>query len=276
MISWIKTLGMIVTYLVIIYLAIGLLYYVFQRRFIYMPESGSIKPEQWNMDSMRLVYFSTSDNLRLAAWYHPAPKNRATIVYFHGNAGHIGYRAERVRPLIEAGYGLLLVEYRGYANNPGKPTEQGLYRDGRAAIEYLQKQGVSNQNLVILGVSLGSGVAVQMAIEHHCRTLVLVAPFTSLVDAAYMHYPIFPVSWLLKDRFNSADKIHKVQAPILILHGERDQIIPPRLGRQLYHVAPEPKQFVLLPGAEHNQLGEWTQRVIDFIEHDQSESEGKS
>ena len=162
----------------------------------------------------------------------------------------------------------MLVEYRGYSGNPGSPNEPGLYEDGRASLVFTQSEGLPLDRIVLLGESLGSGVAVQMATEFDVGALVLEAPFSSAVDVAAGAYWFLPVRWLMKDRFDSIARIAKVRAPLFMVHGERDRVVPIRLGRKLFAAASDPKEVVYLPDAGHNDLPAHgsTQAVIEFLE----------
>jgi len=225
-----------------------------QRSLMYFPDSNLPMPGDVGAPRFQVVNYRTSDGLELVSWYRPAKKGRATIVYFQGNGGNISHRIFKTRALFEAGYGLLLVGYRGYGGNPGQPTEDGLYNDGRAALAYLQGQGLPNERLVLLGESLGSGVAVRMATETKARGVILEAPYTSTVDVGQTAYFFLPVKMLMYDRFPSIEIIKNIQAPLLVVHGEDDKVIPVRFGRRLFQAAAQPKEAHFLPGAGHNDL----------------------
>ena len=245
--------------------------YMLQRSVMYFPARTLPTPAQAGVPDMDVVTLSTDDGLELKAWFRPpegsGETTRPTVVYFHGNGGGIAIRGARARPYLDRGFGMLLVEYRGYSENPGSPNEEGLYADGRAALAFVQSEGLSLDRIVLLGESLGSGVAVQLATEFDIGALVLEAPFTSTVDVAAGAYWFLPVRWLLKDRFDSISKIGRVRAPVLMVHGERDRIVPTRLGRRLFAAANDPKEAVYLPQAGHNDLPAHggTQAVIDFL-----------
>ena len=246
--------------------------YVFQRNLLYHPDSNLSSPTASGVAEMEAVGLVTNDGLRLLAWYRPAAEDRATVVYFHGNAGHIGNRGDKVRPYLDAGLGVLLVSYRGYAGNPGSPTEDGLYADGQAALDFLAKLGVGPTDVVLYGESLGSGVAVEAARRQAARipvaAVVLESPFSSLVDVAQTHYPFIPARWLVKDRFDSVTKIAAIDAPLLILHGVRDRVVPVRFGRRLFAAAVRPKEDRWFDEAGHNDLYDYGAAavVIEFIE----------
>lgn len=260
----------IISGFVIGYLIFVSILYVVQRRMVYLPSYGVPHPKAFRADDMQVVSFQTSDGLRLNAWYKPATRNKPTIVYFHGNGGHVGLRIPLIRPYLDNGYGVLLVSYRGYAGNPGWPSEQGLYRDGRASIRFLfEEEKVSPRCLIIFGESLGSGVAVQMATEYQAASaLILESPYTTLPELASHHYPYLPVHWMLKDRFNSYEKIKNIRIPVLVVHGEKDKVVPVEFGKKLFTVINDPKQAHYFENAGHEDLPieELTSTVINFVD----------
>lgn len=250
---------------------VGALFF-FQRNLLYYPDDSVPSPVASGVPEMSPVTAETGDGLALRSWYRAAEEGRPTVVFFHGNAGNIGSRGFKVRSYLDAGFGVLLVGYRGYGGNPGSPTEQGLYADGRAALEFLDGEGVAARLWVLYGESLGSGVAVRMAAERASTdpvgALVLEAPFSSIVDVASHHYPYVPVGWLIKDRFDSAAVIADVRAPVLIVHGREDRTIPMKFGARLFEAAVEPKESHWLEGADHNNLHDFGigRLTIEFIE----------
>ncbi|QJE72932.1 alpha/beta hydrolase [Aerophototrophica crusticola] len=252
----------------LVYGAVCGLLHAYQRSLIYMPDRRVAVPEDAGLPDFRVVTVTTADGLSIDGWFvPPREEGLPTIVLFHGNGGHLGYRADKARVFQKAGYGVFLAGYRGYGGNPGSPTEQGLYADARAALDWLVGQGISGQKLVIYGESLGTGVATQMATERKAAALVLEAPFTSLSDAAASHYPIFPVRLLLKDRFDSLSRIGNVGSPLLVIQGEKDRVVPTRLGKALFARANEPKTSVWLPQAGHNDLMAHglAEKVVGFL-----------
>lgn len=233
---------------------VGLLF-AFQRSLLYAPGPAGPSPSAAGVGQMEEVRVKTSDGLDLLAWHSPPASSQGlTVVYLHGNAGSLAARAFKVRPLLDAGHGVLLLSWRGFGDNPGRPTEEGLYRDGRAAIAYLRDRGVRVEHMAFYGESLGSGVAVQMASETTPAAVILEAPFSSITDVAAAHYPFVPVRLLLKDRYDSASKIAAVRAPILILHGTRDAVVPLRFGRRLFDAASEPKRMEVFDAGGHENL----------------------
>ncbi|MEP6263652.1 MAG: alpha/beta fold hydrolase [Erythrobacter sp.] len=215
--------------LAIAYVAIAAVLYFSQRSFIYPAPTGpGAEPA-----GFETVQYTTADGLDLRAGHRPAADGRPTILYFHGNAADWQSSAVATDRLTPSGYGVLAAEYRGYRGNPGKPSEAGLYADGRAAIAWLAGQGVPPSELIIIGNSIGSGVASQMAAEVTPRALVLISPFASLSQLVHEKLRFLPTSVLLKDHFRNDDKLAQIDAPIVILHGTADTLIPIHHARQL-------------------------------------------
>ena len=242
--------------------------YLFQRQLLYLPDKT--RPELLGLEKLgvREVMLSTEDGLSLLSWYLPARPGRPVIAYFHGNGGHIGYRAQRLLRFAREGYGVLMPEYRGYGGNPGAPSETGFYADGRAALAFLDHEAIAATRLVLYGESLGSGVAVELAVRHEIAGLILEAPFTSVAEVAQCHFPFVPAARLVTDRFDSLSRIGRVRAPILVLHGEGDRVVPVRFGRALLDAAPGPKEGWFAPEAGHEDLARFggLDVVVAFIE----------
>lgn len=252
-----------------LYLATLLLLYLFQRSILFVPNAE--QPDLTAaglagvMGSIRTV---REDGVELLAWYRPAAGNPTPVLlYFHGNAGHIGHRADRVLPYLEAGLGVLLVEYSGYGGNPGRPTEPGLYADARAAIDFLAQQGIGPDRMLFYGESLGTAIAVQMAVERGCAALVLEAPFTSIGAVAQSRYWMFPVRALVRDKFDSLSKIPRVTSPLFVMHGERDRVVPIRFGRELFDAATAPKEARWFEAGTHVNFDELggSAAVLQFL-----------
>jgi uncharacterized protein len=233
---------------------IALLYFG-QRSLLYHPDQTVPRPEDYGVAEMSAIHLATPDGLELLAWWRPALTAQApVIVYFHGNAGHIGNRAAKVRAYLDAGYGVLLLSYRYNAGAGGSPAEDSLFGDADKALGFLKSEGIPDDRIVLYGESLGSGIAVAMAAKHHVGALVLEAPYSSMPDLAQHHYWYAPSRWLVRDRFDSLSRIGAVKAPLLIVHGEADTVIPVKYARRLFDAAPEPRTFRLLAGARHNNL----------------------
>jgi fermentation-respiration switch protein FrsA (DUF1100 family) len=224
--------------LALVYSAFVAMLTVQQEKLIFRPHRGRVSPPDWGLADFRVVQAATADGLALDCWYRPADGlTKPTIALFPGNAGHPGLRADKARGLADAGYGVLIAGYRGYAGNDGEPSEKGLLADGRAALDFLVGQGISGRRLVIWGESLGTGIALPLAVERGLAALILEAPFTSLADVAARRYSFVPVRALLRHRFNSAAFMADVRAPVLILHGRADRTIPVALGEALEALA---------------------------------------
>jgi fermentation-respiration switch protein FrsA (DUF1100 family) len=260
------------------YLAVIAGLYLYQRQLLYHPDRARPLLGALAGLGVREVALPTSDGLSLLAWYLPARGERPVIVYFHGNAGHIGYRADRIERFAREGYGALMVEYRGYGGNPGEPSEAGLFEDAAAALRFIEAHGVHGRRLVLYGESLGTGVAVQAATKREVGAVVLEAPYTSIAAAAQFHYPFVPASWLMSDRYDSLSRIGQVTAPVLMLHGARDGVIPLSLGEALFAAAPEPKEQWIAPQAGHADLG-WFGALdiaVSFVERHVGRAEPRS
>jgi len=249
-----------------VYVLIALVMFGCQRSFLYFPDNTAPEPGQPGVQVVKLL---SEPDLELAHLYHPprAP-NGSVVVVFHGNAGHAGYRVSKFRDLLDAGFGVFFAEYRGYGGNPGQPDEAGLTADASAVMAYFQSEGVDPGRIVLYGESLGAGVAVKMATEHSVAGVVLEAPYTSIADVAQTHYWYLPARWLVLDKWDVADRIGKVSAPVLVVQGEADRVIPVRFGKRVFELASEPKAALFHPRAGHNDLFEYpevVERVIAFV-----------
>jgi len=235
------------------YVGIVALMYLAQRALMYFPYSVRVAPADAGFPQAAEAELPAEDGVRLIAWTVPPQPGKPVIVYFHGNGGALAHRVHRFRRLIEDGTGLVALSYRGYGGSEGRPTEDGLIADGRAAYD-LARARYPDAPIVLWGESLGSGVAVALAAEKNVAAVVLEAPFTSAADVAFSAYPFLPVSLLMKDQFRSDQRIGKVTAPVLIMHGRRDRVVPFRLGERLFALANEPKAFVAFPEGGHEDL----------------------
>jgi uncharacterized protein len=230
-----------------------------QRRLIYLPAPRAVPAAAAVLPGAEEVSFTTEDGLRLGGWFVPArsspdPSGRGpAVLVCNGNAGNRSLRAPLAAALARAGLAVLLFDYRGYGGNPGRPTEPGLAADARAAADYLAaRPEVDPARLVWFGESIGAAVALRLALERPPAALVLRSPFASLAEVGRLHYPWLPVSMLLADRYDAAGLAGRLEAPLLVVAGERDRIVPASHSRRLFDAAPQPKRFVLLAGADHN------------------------
>jgi uncharacterized protein len=254
-------------FLIVTYAGLVALLYVAQRKLIYLPDKNIESPEAYGLSGFSDERATGSDGVAVQLWYHAAQTGFPTIVYYHGNASHIGNRAGILAALADQGFGVLGVSYRGYGKSAGAPSEQGIYADARAAIAFLtENKKIPISSVALFGESLGTGVAVQMATEYPVAMLILQAPYKSVAGRAGELYYWVPVNFLIKDRFDSIDKIARVKAPLLIFHGELDTIIPIGHGRALYDKAASPKRSHFLPRVAHNDFdsGFISSHVLDF------------
>jgi uncharacterized protein len=256
-----------VAVLVAILMLLVLLIWIGQRRLIYFPFGEVPEPGALGLSQAESITLSTEDGLTLGAWFVPAatPRRAITVIVFNGNAGNRAFRAPLAAGLAQRGMSTLLLDYRGYGGNPGTPTEEGLARDARAARRYVSSRA-GRDRIVYFGESLGSGVAVRLAVEQPPGALMLRSPFTSLTDIGRHHYPVLPVGLLLADRFASIDRIRDVRCPVLVIAADRDSIIPTDQSRRLFEAAPEPKQLLIVEGTDHNDYELLAgRRVLDAI-----------
>ena len=246
--------------------------WVAQRRMIYFPTQNVSRLADLSL-SAEEVSFITEDGLTLTAWFLPADSEDplGTVLVFNGNAGNRSHRLPLGEALARAGYSVLLVDYRGYGGNPGGPTEEGLAADARGALAYLRSRAdVDSGRIVYFGESLGAGVAVRLAAAQPPAALIMRSPFTSLADIASVHYPVIPVSLLLQDRYESIDIIGGIEAPLLVIAGSADRIVPSEQSTRLFDAANEPKRLVVVENAGHNDLAllageEMVREMVAFL-----------
>jgi len=226
--------------------------WVFQRRMIYFPDTDDVAlPAGPAYEGLRDVTLQTEDGVTLKAWYWPGRKP-GTLLMFHGNAGNRGGRLGFAHGIHGLGYGILLPDYRGYGGSGGAPSEDGFYRDAECCLAWLEEEAPGR--VVYLGSSIGSGVACELALREPPAGMILQSAFSSLVDVARGAYRILPVGLFLKDRFENTAKIERAACPLLMIHGDADRIAPIGLARDLYEKAREPKAWIEVPGAGHNDL----------------------
>ncbi len=230
--------------------------YALQRKLQYHPFTDRVTPESAGLTHIQEVELVTQDKTRLINWYVPPRDGAPVILFFHGNGGAIWSRKDRIEAYRQLGFGVFFHSYRGYAGSGGSPSEEGLVSDGIHVVDWLKGQGIGLDKLIIIGESLGTGVAVQVAVQRTPAALILEAPFSSAADIGAKRYPWLPVKYLMWDQFESHKYVDRVKAPITIFHGDKDTIVPIAWGRRLFQVAREPKQMLVIPGAGHLDLSE--------------------
>ncbi len=227
--------------------------YLAQRSMMYFPERQRTPPAAAGLFDAQEVVLDTADGEKVIVWHVPPKDGKPLAIYFHGNGGALRNRVHRFRALADAGYGLVALSYRGYGGSTGSPSEEGLIADAQAAYAFATAR-VPPERIVVWGESLGTGVAVALASTQRVGRLVLDAPFTSAADVGARVYWYLPVQLLMKDPFRSDERIGKVTAPLLVLHGARDNVVPIALGERLFARANEPKRFVRFANGGHNDL----------------------
>jgi fermentation-respiration switch protein FrsA (DUF1100 family) len=232
------------------------LMYVFQRALMYFPDATRIAPAQAGLPQAEEVTFTSSDGEKLLAWFVPPRGGKPVVLYFQGNAEGLPARADRFTWLTADGTGLLALCYRGYGGSTGKPSEDGLIRDAVAAYDFARAHYPAGR-IVLFGESLGTAVTVALAAGHEVAAVILDAPFTSAAEVGAAAYPFAPVRWFMKDKFHSDERIGRVSAPLLVMHGEADRIVPIRFGEKLFALAREPKRFVRFPEGGHVNLDDF-------------------
>ena len=231
----------IVIGILVIYISLLVLLFIFQRNLMYHPEENNYSGDKLEVE-VEKVKILTSDGINLQGWFHKKDLKRfKTIIYFHGNAGKLENRIHKLNHFKDMDVNFLIIAWRGFSGNKGKPSEKGLYIDANSAIKWLKKLGLAEKDIILYGESLGTGVATEIAQSNNYAGLILETPFTSMIEAAKNFYPYIPVSLLLKDKYDNQNKIKNINTPVLVMHGEIDQIVPFRMGKKIYEIANQPK-----------------------------------
>ena len=250
-----------------IYFFILISTYIFQRNLLYHPTENNYSGDKITV-SVKKLKIKTQDGIELLSWYHNKDTNKyKTILFLHGNAGTLENRIHKINHFEKMEVNFLLIAWRGFSGNRGKPTEQGLYEDARSAVRWLKLNGVSENDIIIYGESLGTGVATEIAQNKNFAGMILESPFTSMIEAGKDKYPYLPVRLLLKDKYESDRKIKNVNIPILIMHGKVDNIVPFHMGEKMYKLANEPKYSYFSKYDDH--MMEYNEKLLkelnDFI-----------
>ena len=253
----------LISLVVLVYLFVTLGLYVFQRNLLYHPTENNYSGDRLTVN-IEKIKITNEDNIELLAWYHKKDiKNYKTILYLHGNAGSLENRIHKINQFNDMNINFLLLAWRGFNGNAGKPTEQGLYQDAKSAVRWLMNQGISEENIIIYGESLGTGVATEIAQKKNFAGVILESPFTSMVAAGKSKYPIFPIKLLLKDKYENDKKIKNIMSPILVMHGEADKIVPFWMGEKIFQMANEPKYSYF--SKYDNHMMEFNNELINSI-----------
>lgn len=239
--------------LIVIYLVVVLAMTIGQRRMMYYPHKDLLSPAEHGLTGVEAITLDTADGESLVAWQLPAAPSMPTILYFHGNGGHLAFRTAFFEAAKQQGYGVLMVSYRGFGTSSGSPSEQGFYADAYAAYAYLSQRAAKDE-IIIYGESLGTGVAVELARSKPARALVLQAPYTSITEVASNIYWWIPVRWVLKDRFDSINKAQDIAMPAIIFAATEDRVVPASYAKELYAAFNQPKRYVEFEGIGHNDF----------------------
>ncbi len=243
--------SLILSIFVIIYFIILFSTYIFQRNLLYHPSENNYSDDKLEV-SISKVKIITQDGIKLLSWYHNKDVDKhKTILFLHGNAGSLENRIHKINHFKDIKVNFLIVAWRGFSGNKGKPTESGLYIDAKSAVKWLKNKGINEENIIIYGESLGTGVGTEIAQNKNFAGIILESPFTSMVDAGADKYPVFPIRLLLKDKYESDKKIKNIKSPILIMHGEVDKIVPFWMGKKMYELANEPKYYYFSKYDDH-------------------------
>lgn len=237
------------------YCAALVLLFVKQRAMLFpIPTAERTAPPAAGLPEAEEQVLTTSDGEKVIVWHVPPKPGRSLVLFFHGNGDFLAGLSGRFKAITADGTGLVALSYRGYAGSSGAPSEDGLLRDGEAAYAFATAR-YDAQRIVAWGFSLGTGVAVAVASAHPVGRLILEAPYTSIADVAAAHFSLVPVRLLIRDPMHSDERIARVTAPLLIMHGAQDQTIPIVFGEKLFALAREPKRFVRIPDGGHDDLG---------------------
>ena len=249
-----KRLKYMLTLLAIVilcYLVVIAFVFFNQRNLLYHPFENNYSTDKPNF-TFKKIFVENSDGNVLQGWLHEKDlKNKKTLVFFHGNAGDLENRIYKLNLIKDFDINFLIVAYRGFSGNKGKPTEKGLYDDARSTLYWLQNRGVKQDQIIIYGESLGTGVSVEVAQNKNFAGIILESPFTSMVDAGKHYYFYLPVSLLLKDRYETIKKLKNINIPILVMHGEKDKIVPFHMGKKVFLESNKPKYSYFPKNDDH-------------------------
>ena len=246
----------------LVYFLITLFLFFYQRKLLYHPSVNSRSSYTLDHDIEELTIPSEND---LISWYYKKNKNYKTLVFFHGNAGDLSNRIYKLNELSKLKLNYLIFAYRGFNGSEGKPSEEGLYKDAENVIKWLKSKNVLEKNIVLYGESLGTAVAIHTAQSKNFSGIILEAPFTSMIDLGQKYYPFFPIKFLLKDKYESKKKINNINSPVLVMHGEKDKIVPFYMGKEIFEILPSQKFSYFNDQDDH--MMEYNQDLINSIEN---------
>ena len=252
--------------LIFFYILLLIIVFFFQGNLLYHPTIDNYLKDQVEREPNEIekVKITTKDKIDLIGWFYNRDLEEfKTILFFHGNAGSLENRTYKLNHFKNLNLNFLIIAWRGFNGNKGKPNEMGLYEDAKSAIKWLKAKGIKEKNIILYGESLGTGVAVEVAQNKNYAGVILESPFTSMVNMGKKYYPFFPVSLLLKDKFESYKKINNIFVPVLIMHGKVDKIVPYDMGKKMYELANEPKFFYSQEYGDH--MIEYDEKLLSAL-----------
>ena len=260
-----KYLFITLSSIVVAYFVLVVFVYFYQRNLLYHPSENNYQNDEVKFNYEEL-YIEVENEIRLKSWLiNKDFKNLKTLLIFHGNAGDLSNRIYKLIELNKLQINILLISWRGFSGNKGSPTEKNLYKDAEAAINWLNKKNVSNNQIILYGESLGTGIVVEMAKKNDFNSIILESPFTSIENSAKIYYPYLPVKYLLKDRYDTISKINMVKSPIMIMHGEKDDVVPFSMGKILFEKANSPKHSYFTSTDDH--MMEFNSELLEAIKN---------
>jgi pimeloyl-ACP methyl ester carboxylesterase len=239
---------------VVLYMAALGWTYLNQKSLMYFPEKGMLDISQYDLPGVEDLRIDSADGTRIQVWHKAPQSGMPMVLYLHGNSYHLGHHACQFREILDLGYGLTAVAYHGFSMSEGQPSRQAIMEDAEAAVGFLRGRGFAPKNILLVGESLGSGVAVELANNHKFGGVFLLTPYTSIAGRAQEIYWYFPAQYLVTENFVSEDKIHLIDSPLLMAHGTSDTVIPHSHATKLLDLAQEPKKLLLYEGKGHSNL----------------------
>ena len=258
-----KNIYLLILFLLAAYILVLIYIYINQRNLLYHPEDNSYLEDKIEFNHEE-IWIKTEKDIKLKSWLIKKDlKKYKTLIFFHGNAGNLLNRVHKLNELNKLDINILIISWRGFSGNLGKPTEKNLYIDAKLSVQWLNNLGVTNDKIILYGESLGTGVAVELGQNNTFNSIILESPFTSIAKAAKIYYPYLPINLLLKDRYDSIQKISKITKPVLIMHGMKDDIVPYEMGAELFQKANQPKYSYFTKNDDH--MMDFNEKLLDII-----------
>ena len=258
-----KYIYLLILSLLAAYILVLIYIYINQRNLLYHPEDNSYLEDKIEFNHEE-IWIKTEKDIKLKSWLIKKDlKKYKTLIFFHGNAGNLFNRVHKLNELNKLDVNILIISWRGFSGNLGKPTEKNLYIDAKLSVQWLNNLGVTNDKIILYGESLGTGVAVELGQNNTFNSIILESPFTSIAKTAKIYYPYLPINLLLKDRYDSIDKINKITKPVLIMHGMKDNIVPQEMGVKLFEKANQPKYSYFPKNDDH--MMNFNEELLDTI-----------